>query len=507
MSGTQRRLGAPRDRSGLWESFISTPVDGLLREHASRPPDETVLALFRDVAGSVPAYRDFLAARGIDATSVHTLADFRALPLVSKEDYVKRYALAERCRGGSLQGCEQLAVSSGSTGEPTVWPRALADEIAVSARFEQVFRAFRADARRTLAVVAFPLGTWVGGLFTTACCRLLAAKGYPITVVSPGNLAPEILRIVPMLGPSFEQVVLLGYPPFLKATVDEGIARGVPWQDRDLKLVLAGEVVTEEWRALMAARCGVRRPLHDIASLYGTADAGVLGNETPLTVAIRRQASRRPELARALFGEARLPTLVQYDPHSRFFEVHDGTLLFTCDGPAPLVRYHLSDTGGLFGYDELIDILARHGVDPFDELDRGDPSVFRLPFAYVFGRSHHAVSYYGANVFPEMVSVGLEQAGIAEQVTGKFVMSVREDADRDTHFGVVIELARGATPNATLRDRLAESIGEHVARLSSEYAAYVPPERRTPRVELRLLGDAEYFPIGVKHRWTRSPGS
>ena len=270
----------------------------------------------------------------------------------------------------------------------------------------------------------------------------------------------------------------------------------MPWQDYDLKLVLAGEVITEEWRSLVAARCGVRRPLHDIASLYGTADAGVLGNETPLTVAVRRHASRRPELARALFGEARLPTLVQYDPHSRFFEVHDGTLVFTCDGPAPLVRYHLSDTGGLFAYDDLIDILARHGVDPFDELDRGDPSVVRLPFAYVFGRSHHAVSYYGANVFPEMVSVGLEQPGIAEQVTGKFVMSVREDADRNTHFGLVVELARGATPNATLRDRLAESIGEHVARLSSEYAAYVPPERRSPRVELRLLGDAEYFPIG-----------
>ena len=366
-----------------------------------------------------------------------------------------------------------------------------------------MFRAFDADSRRTLAVVAFPLGTWVGGMYTTAACRLLAAKGYPLTVVSPGNVPAELLRIVPALAPSFEQVVILGYPPFLKGVLDEGRARGVPWDEYDLKLVLAGEVITEEWRTLVATRAGIRRPLHGIAALYGTADAGVLGNETPLSVAIRRQASRRPDVARHLFGEARLPTLVQYDPHSRFFEVHEGTLLFSCDGPAPLVRYHLSDTGGLLGYDEMLEALRRLGVDPFEELDAGDRSVVSLPFAYVFGRSHHAVSYYGANVFPEMVSVGLEQADLAERVTGKFVMIVHEDEDRDARFRVIVELAKGVAATGALRDALAESIGLHVARLSSEFAAYVPLERRSPQVELRALGDAEYFPVGVKHRWTR----
>lgn len=177
---------------------------------------------------------------------------------------------------------------TGSTGEPTIWPRALVDEIAVCARFEQVFRAFGADTRRTLAVVAFPLGTWVGGVFTTACCRLLASKGLPVTVLSTGNVTSEILRVVPSLAPSFEQLVLLGYPPYLKSVIDEGIARGVRWKDHDVKLVLAGEVVTEDWRELIARRAGIRRPLHGVASLYGTADAGVLGNETPLSVAIRR---------------------------------------------------------------------------------------------------------------------------------------------------------------------------------------------------------------------------
>ena len=38
---------------------------------------------------------------------------------------------------------------------------------------------------------------------------------------------------------------------------------------------------------------------------------------------------------------------------------------------------------------------------------------------------------------------------------------------------------------------------------NGEFLAYAPPERRTPRVSLRSLGDPEFFPIGVKHRSTR----
>jgi phenylacetate-CoA ligase len=167
------------------------------------------------------------------------------------------------------------------------------------------------------------------------------------------------------------------------------------------------------------------------------------------------------------------------------------------------VRYHISDHGGVVPYDAMLDALARLGLHPFTEIPRDDPTLTRLPFAYVFGRSHNAVSFYGANVFPEMVTVGLEQPGIAEGVTGKFVMTVHEDADRDAHFTVVVELAAGVKGSAAFEASIAESIGAHVARLSSEYGHYVPADRRVPRVELRPQGHAEYFPVGVKHRWRR----
>jgi phenylacetate-CoA ligase len=471
---------------------------------SSADPGAAAVELFHRVAGSVPAYRDFLAREGVDPAAVRTLADFRRLPLTTKENYQRRYPLPSLCRGGRLDDCDMIAVSSGSTGQPTYWPRFLTDELAVAARFEQVFHdGFAADRRRTLAVVCFPLGTWVGGLYTSACCRHLAAKGYRITVVAPGNDLDEILRVVPELAPEFDQTVLLGYPPFLKGVIDAGLARGVDWSPYGIKLVLAGEVFSEEWRDLVAERAGMRRPAYDSAALYGTADAGVLGNETALSVTIRRFLAADPEAAQALFGESRLPTLVQYDPYARFFEAREGTLLFSGEGGVPLIRYHIADEGGIVGYDDMLAFCAERGFDPLAAgLDRG---VRPMPFVYVFGRSHFTVSYFGANIYPENVTVGLEQPGISGWVTGKFVLEVLEDADRDRYLAVAVELAPGEPATAERARLAADTILAQLRRLNSEFAHYVPEARQSPRVRLLPAGDPGYFPRGVKHRYTRAP--
>lgn len=475
---------------GEWERFLAGESAG----------DGGVVELFHRVVGSVPAYRDFLGRNGVDPAGVRTVADFERLPLLTKENYHRQYALPLLCRGGRLAGCDMVAVSSGSTGEPTFWPRFLTDELTVAARFEQVFRdGFLAGERSTLAVVCFPLGTWVGGLYTVACVRHLAAKGYPITVVAPGNNKAEILRVVPALGAHVDQVVLLGYPPFVKDVIDTGLAAGVDWPRYAPKLVLAGEVFSEQWRDLVGRRAGMTRPYHDSAALYGTADAGVLGNETPLSVCVRRFLAGRPDVARELFGESRLPTLVQYDPASRYFETAGGTLLFSGDNGIPLIRYHIADEGGVVGFDAMLEFCARHGFDPLAEL--GDArAVHRLPFVYVFGRSLFTVSFFGANVYPENITVGLERAPVSGWVTGKFVLEVVEDADHDPRLRVTVELAPGQAGDAAA---VAASIHTELVRLNSEFANYVPRARQLPEIVLRPAGDPDYFPAGVKHRYVR----
>jgi phenylacetate-CoA ligase len=485
-------------------AFLSTSLDAHVKPPASPDPPQSLLALFQSTAATTPAYRAFLAEHGIQPDSVQTPADLQRLPVLTKDNYLRRYPLPDLCRNGRLEDCDMIAVSSGSTGTPCFWPRFLTDELRIAWRFEQIFQdSFRADERRTLAVICFALGTWVGGMYTAACCRHLAAKGYPLTVITPGSNKAEILRVVQELGGFYDQVVLLGYPPFLKDVVDEGIAKGMDWPRYSIKMVMAGEVFSEEWRDLVGQRVGSSDPCYDSASLYGTADAGVLGNETPLSICIRRFLAANPHAARELFGESRLPTLVQYAPLSRYFEMQNGQLLFSGDNGIPLLRYNLLDTGGIASYEEMLAFCGAQGFDPLSTLSDRERGTRELPFAWVFGRSDFTVSYFGANIFPENITVGLEQDEVAGWVTGKFVLQVEEDADRNRYLAVIVELAPNITGEEARHDAIAASIRTHLLRLNSEFANYVPAAYQQPRLRLALHGDPEFFPPGVKHRYTR----
>ncbi|EIC30666.1 MULTISPECIES: phenylacetate--CoA ligase family protein [Methylomicrobium] len=485
-------------------AFLTTPLETILRRRIAADPSRHALQLFKTAAAEVPAYRLFLQERGIDPDSIVAGGGFASLPLMDKANYMHKYPLPARCKDGLLAACDRLAVSSGSTGIPTFWPRAMTDELDIASHFEHVFRhSFRADRRATLAVVCFPLGNWVGGVFTASCCWHLAQKGYPLTVATPGNKPDEILRVVRELGPFFEQTVLLGYPPFVKDVIDTGAAQGLDWSTLHIKFVFAGEVFSEEWRSLMLQRVGSAAPCHGSASLYGTADGGVLGNETPLSIAIRRFLSEHPDVARELFGESRLPTLVQYDPVSRYFELIDeNTLAVTGDNGVPLIRYHIADRGGLIGHDELIAFLQARGLAALENYGfQGE--AFPLPFVWIFGRADFTVSFYGANIYPENVVVGLEQPELANRVSGKFVMEVKNDRNGSEFLCIAVELLPGVMADAGIEAAAASAVHTQLLRLNSEFANYVPPPRQMPRIELRPFGDPEYFPVGVKHRYTR----
>ena len=64
-------------------------------------------------------------------------------------------------------------------------------------------------------------------------------------------------------------------------------------------------------------------------------------------------------------------------------------------------------------------------------------------------------------------------------------------------------LAAGEAADAARERVVAESIRAQLQRLNSEFAHYVPAGYQLPKVTLRPAGDPEYFPVGVKHRYTR----
>jgi phenylacetate-CoA ligase len=480
------------------KAFAKTMLDDELSRHHKMHVAANIRVRFLNTFDGNPTYRAWVKAQGVKKTDIDSPDDIHKIPIMTKENFHQRYSLTDRSGRNGLDNWDMVAVSSGSTGEPTFWPRNLGHEMDVAYRFEQVFGdGFAAWRTPTLAVVCFALGAWVGGMYTASCCRLLASKGYPITTVTPGNNKTEIFRALRGLSDNFDQTVLLGYPPFLKDVVDTGIADGFDWKPLKMKLVMAGEVFSEEWRTLVCER--VRSSVFDTASLYGTADAGVLGNETPLSIAIRRFLSQEPEAAQLLFGKARLPTLVQFDPLSRYIEAVDGQILITADSSVPIIRYNIMDRGGVIAYDDMLAFLKDIGFNPKKEIPDEYP-IRNMPFVYVFGRANFAVSFFGANVYPENISVGLEQPEVAVFVTGKFVMQVREDEDMNPHLSIIVELAPGKQGSEQV---VAASVQAHLERLNSEFANYVPAEYRTPVIEFREAGDPEYFQPGIKHRYSK----
>jgi phenylacetate-CoA ligase len=97
----------------------------------------------------------------------------------------------------------------------------------------------------------------------------------------------------------------------------------------------------------------------------------------------------------------------------------------------------------------------------------------------------------------------VEQAEHAAHVTGKFVMQIVADAQHDPTLEVVVELGQGVSPSHALEHALGATIRSALERQNSEFLNYAPAHRRTPRVRLLPLAHPEYFPLGVKHRYTR----
>ncbi|MGH3540176.1 MAG: hypothetical protein ACRDQJ_18105, partial [Pseudonocardiaceae bacterium] len=79
------------------DRFQATGLGDALSCPAPGEAEQRALALFTSVVAMVPAYRTFLAEHDVDPAAVRTVDDFRALPLLTKDNYLRRHPLAQLC--------------------------------------------------------------------------------------------------------------------------------------------------------------------------------------------------------------------------------------------------------------------------------------------------------------------------------------------------------------------------------------------------------------------------
>lgn len=476
-------------------------------EHFWREEGERMaLGLFHEASNRVPAYKDFLKKNRVDPKKIKTISDFKLVPVIDKKNYLKAYPFEKLCLDGNIGGMDMISLSSGSTGEPFFWPRGKNQELETAMSHELfMLDSFEIDKYSTLLIVSFAMGMWVAGTLTYKAAQSIAEK-YNMTVITPSINKNDILNIVKRIGSKYEQIIIAGYPPFVKDIIDEGEASGIDWEKHRIKFIFAAEGFSESWRDYLYDKVKSKNPLKDSLNIYGTADALILGHETPATILIRKKAIAQPTLYKSLFySEERVPTLIQYNPTMRYFEQINSSLIFTAPSGIPLIRYNIGDNGGLITFNLMIKSLSGNNTDLFREAKKQKISLWQLPFLYVFGRDDFTATLYGINIYPETIRESLSLVGINEHVSGKFTMLTKNDGKFNQYLEVNVELKNQKDYPPGLNSKIKDMATGMLRSRSNEYnELYKSLGRKAePEIKLCSYGDSQFFGSGLKQKWHR----
>ncbi len=493
----------------LTSRFSNTNVTKVLEEMGrysdknwEKASQQRALALFQQVAQRVPAYRDFLRRNNIKAAKVKTWKDFLQVPVTDKDNYFRRYPLAAVSWDGQLANQQIIAMSSGSSGEPFFWPRSGLLEIETTYIHELIFRCiFEANQQRTLVVNLFSMGMYVGGPLTLNVMLRIAQKGYPLSIITPGLDVHDALAGINHVMDNYDQVVFIGYPPFIKDVIDLGKQQGTKWEKVRIRFLLGGEGFSEAWRDHLADIIDQQDTItEDIINFYGATETAVIGHETPLSIALRRHVGENQERRNRLFtiGDAdRIPTLTQYIPTLKYIENVGEELIVTSPAGVPLVRYNTHDRGGTVPYTEAL--VRADMVEPVE-------NQWKLPFVYLYGKSDYTISFYGLNIYPEHIRRGLENKSIQRQVSGRFVVSIQENArSRDHYLMIKVELAPSVKEKKELKKKIEDELYVTLRAVNFEYnklCSSIGSKKARPRVKLYAHSSAPtLFNRTGKQRW------
>lgn len=448
-------------------------------------------------AKRVPAYRDFLDDHAVDPDDLFPLGVLARLPETDKKNYIDRYGLLERCVGGSVPyPGTTIDESSGSTGTPYNWIRGRRERD-VAQRNISFFARYAFGSGPLVTLNAFSMGAWAAGMNMS-----LGMTRHGI-VKSIGPDVDKLLSTLTYLGPTY-RFLISGYPPFLKHLLDEGVRRGFPWEDYEVHGLVGGEGMTEELRDVLLER------FRSVYSGYGATDIEIgMAAESPVSVAIRRLARRRPDVREALFGrDARLPMVFQYNPLIHFLEVNDlGEIVCTVsrlDLLSPRIRYNVHDQGGVIAFARVRETLARFGFD-IEALGLAEEQAgprgpmpwsrpIPLPFLWVNGRRDATISVMGANIYPEDIETLVYRDTELVPRLHSFLLSVADDERGVPRPIVALELRDQTGIDDAWRSRMAGELRDGLTALNIDYRSSIAefPDAMQPIVTTFGLGEGPF---------------
>ncbi len=471
------------------------------------------LRLFHLASRYVPAYKKFLKSKKINPSLIRSWRDFKKIPFINKKNYLRRNLLNELCWEGHLNKPLIFTSTSGSTGEPFYFPRNNQLDWQYSIILEQFLKNYNNIKNSNfpvLVIVAFGMGVWIGGLITYKALELAAYRlNFPLSIITPGINKQEIFKALKNLARFYRQVILIGYPPFIKDVIDDAQAEGIDLKKLNLRLIFAAETFSEDFRDYLVSKAGLKNRFLDTMNIYGTADIGAMAFETPLSILIRSLAVKNKALFNDIFGAInKTPTLAQYNPLFIGFESENGDIILTGNNVIPLIRYKVGDHGGAYSFSELIEILRRYDIDIFYEAKKAGIAytLNELPFVFVFERDDFSTTLYGLQVYPETIREVLLENPFNNYLTGKFTMLTKFDKKQNQYLEINIELKRSIESIPYhLKNRLLKRLVQNLQEKNAEYRelSNFLKERAFPKIVFWPYEHPEFFKPGIKQKWVK----
>lgn len=429
-------------------------------------PKPWVYELYTKAARSVPAYK---AQLGPEQSRIRTSEEvLRFAPILDKKSYIIKHKFEALSAGGHLAPI--MHASSGSSGTPTYWLRSFEQEYKVALDRQVIFQNYFGfkKTERTLVIVAFGMGIWVAGSMEANACKLLAEKhGWHITVATPGIEKKDIASILKHGANEYQNVVLVGFPAFIMDALQYCKKQHIRFNNR-FRLLLAGEAISESFREAFIRTIHAPTPPEflQVVNVYGSADVGQIGFETPISVLAQRIFAKHPELRTKVLGGTAYtaPALYQWNPNHIHIESHAGELLLTAPTGIPLIRYNIHDQGRVLTGIEIAQALKAH-LSPAQFLQLKNTA---LPFVSHNGRTDVAVSYYAINIYPSHIQNALQTPGIKDAVTKSyFTRHYYSKTHTKETWEIYVEVKKPATKQVIAK--IQKAITTTMLKVSIEY--------------------------------------
>ncbi len=406
---------------------------------------------------SVPAYKQFIKKLNFSRPSFSGFVpNIHEIPVIDKENYVKKYSLDAKCVGGSVPN-ENVVIdeSSGSSGTATNWVRGL-KERKRNAKMIQFGMRSLVGNDPLFIINAFAMGPWATGVNVTMSC-------VPFSKLK--SLGPEKEKIentIKQFGRNHKYIVM-GYPPFLKYLLDNS---DIDWHAHDVTFILGGESMSEGMRDYF-----YQKGVDKVYSSLGASDLELnISAENDFTISLRRLMRSNVKLRdRIIQHTGALPMIFQYNPSDFLVESTDeGELVVTICRPdyiSPKVRYNLHDRGHTLAMEELYTILDEFNISAC-ELEK---PLTDLPLLLHYGRSDMTVSFFGSNISPTDIQEVIFAIPELSGTVNSYNLSVQEDRDGNKELIVSLEVMEGVKLDFLNHEELRIKFFNQLAEVNQDF--------------------------------------